>query len=291
VTAPDTASVVEVGAEIIQTAKEAAANPWAERLMRFGYIARGLIYIIIGALAIQLVMGAGGATTAPTSAIALLGRQPLGKLLLVLVAVGLAGYALWGVVRAVFDPLRRGSDAKGWLARGLYLADGVTYALLLIPTLKALFDQPQATGGSAVPPPVRQSPYSFWLLAAFGLGWLLVAARHLYSAFTGRFMRDLNTASMSAKEKKTALWGGRIGYAARGVVFGLVGIGIMRTAWAANGPKPTSIDSALAALAAGPHGLFWLGLVALGLLLFGLYSFGCAKWARIDRHEIAADHH
>src|SRR5512143_101328 len=103
-------STKKPGKAVLNKAKRATANPWVERLERFGFVVRGLIYFIIGVLALELALGAGGATATPTSAIALIGRQPDGKLLLAIVALGLAGYALWGFVRAILDPLGKGSD-------------------------------------------------------------------------------------------------------------------------------------------------------------------------------------
>src|SRR4030081_3367335 len=102
----------QAGEAVVHEAKHAAMNPWFERLERLGFLVRGLLYIIIGLLALQLAVGAGGATATPTSAIALIGRQALGKLLLVIIVAGLAGYSLWGFVRAILDPLGRGTSAK-----------------------------------------------------------------------------------------------------------------------------------------------------------------------------------
>src|SRR5512141_1404178 len=103
-----------------QTARHmghAAANPWVERLARFGYLMRGLVYATIGVLALELAPGNGGQATTQSGAIAMLGSQPFGKILLILIVVGLASYSLWGFIHAIFDPLHRGSDAKGIVAR------------------------------------------------------------------------------------------------------------------------------------------------------------------------------
>jgi len=135
-------STKQAGKAAVHEAQHAATNPWFVRLERFGFVVRGLIYMIVGVLALQLAAGAGGATTSPTSAIALIGRQPAGKLLLVLVVAGLAGYSLWGFVRAILDPLGRGSQPKGLFYRAGFFFSGVSYGLLLIPAVLTLLDKP-----------------------------------------------------------------------------------------------------------------------------------------------------
>ena len=138
-------SAQQAGKAALSTAKHKAASPWVQRLERFGFLTRGLIYVVIGLLALQLAIGAGGATASPTSAIALIGRQPFGKVLLAVIAVGLAGYSLWGFVRAIFDPLGRGTDTKGLIDRAGFLFSGISYAALLIPTVLALLGKPSGS--------------------------------------------------------------------------------------------------------------------------------------------------
>ena len=270
------------GEAALAKVKQTARHPWVEACMRLGYAVRGLVYLIIGALALQLAAGEGGAASNPSSAIALLGRQPWGKWLLVVVAIGLAGYALWGVVRAVFDPLRRGHDAKGWLERGGFLLSAFSYILLLIPTVASILNlrQSASAGGAAVPPAVRQSPWAPWLFGAFGLFWLVNGAAQLLAAYRASFVRDLEVGRLQPDARSAVVWSGRIGTAARGLVFGLVGFGILRTVLRGSEQAP-GMDAALAGLIQQPYGPYLLGLVALGLVLFGVYSIACAWWAKV----------
>jgi hypothetical protein len=282
-------STKQAGKAAVHQAKHAATNPWFERLERFGYIVRGLLYVIIGVLALQLALGIGGGTVTPTGAIALIGRQPQGKFLLVLVAAGLAGYSLWGFVRAILDPLRRGSDAKGLLDRAGFLFSGVSYGLLLIPTVFTVLNKPSPIGaGSAtgMPTSLTNGPTGKWLVVAFGLFWIAAGAGQLLTAAVAHFTRDLKTNTRSAQEIKTATWMGRLGYAARGVVFALIGVIILQTAFAVGANASQGIDGALAVLARAPYGEILLGAVAIGLIIFGAYSAMCAKWNKIgDRRS------
>ena len=109
-------------------ARIAAGNPWIERFARFGLIVRGIIYFVPGVFALQLALGSRVAAMTQTSAIEMIGHQAFGRALLVAVAVGLAGYALWGVIRAVFDPLRKGHSLLGIAKRLGFALSALAYA-------------------------------------------------------------------------------------------------------------------------------------------------------------------
>src|SRR4051794_11098006 len=101
---------VEKGkAEAGEGAQQTGGNPWLERLARIGYAARGVLYAVVGLLAVTLALGRGGATTDKNGALTTIAGQPFGKLLLVLIVVGLIGYSIWGFARALLDPLGRGT--------------------------------------------------------------------------------------------------------------------------------------------------------------------------------------
>ena len=129
-------------------AQKMANSPLMETLTRVGYGARGLIYITMGLLAVQVALGKGGALASPQGAIAAIGKQPAGLVLLWVILVGIIAYALWGVVRAVFDPLDKGHDLKGLLARLGFLVSAFGYAILVWPTYGYITGASQTANGS-----------------------------------------------------------------------------------------------------------------------------------------------
>jgi hypothetical protein len=276
-------TVQHAGKAAVNEARRETANPWVQRLERFGYFTRGLIYAIIGVLALQLALGAGGATASPTSAIALIGRQPFGNVLLALVAVGLASYSLWGFVRAIFDPLGRGTSRSGLIDRAGFLVSGISYAVLVIPTVLSLLGKPSGAAQGSVTGmmgSLMAGPWGKWLMIGFGLFWLVAGVGQWMIARDDRFMRDLRTDAMSAQDRQMMLQLGRGGYAARGTVFVLIGLLVFQTTLASGAQQAPSFDGALAALAHAPYGEAILGVVALGLILFGIFSALCMKWIR-----------
>ncbi|MGB8644820.1 MAG: DUF1206 domain-containing protein [Anaerolineae bacterium] len=264
--------------------KRATANPWVERLERFGYITRGVVYATIGILALQLALGTGGAATTQTGAIARLGGQPFGKALLILIAVGLASYSLWGFIRAIFDPLHRGNNLQGRFERVGFAFSGLSYGLLVIPTVQFIMNQgaSQQVGGSAdISAQLFKLPFGMGLVVGFGLFWIGIGLWQLYTAYRGAFMKDFQVDKMSASERTWATRLGKFGHAARGIVFAVIGVLIVEAALAHNPSQAQGFDSALLRLAQAPYGMLVLGGVALGLVAFGIYSAFSARWIKV----------
>lgn len=269
---------------VAHKAERATASPLVEGIERFGYLVRGVLYFIIGALAVQLAIGAGGRTTDYAGAIELIGAQPLGHLLLALVAAGLAGYSLWGFVRAILDPLGRGTSLKGLMERAGFLISGLSYGALVIPTAQFVTNRPggQATGNTAdLTARLLAQPYGRSLVVAFALFWIGAAIGQLYSAYSAHFVRDFKTSTMSRKEYGWARRIGRFGFAARGVVFGLTGWFVFESALTMDPRKALGFDGVLLKIAQAPYGGFLLAVVAFGLVAFGVYSALCARWNKV----------
>src|SRR5690349_9277071 len=156
-----------------QAAQQTAANPWIERLARLGYAVRGLLYGVVGLLALTLALGHGGATTDKNGALATIAGQPFGKFLLVLIVIGLIGYSLWGFIRAIIDPLGRGTDPKGIAQRIGYVISGLSYGALILPTVGLITGSGNGGGGGSGPQDwtakLMEQPFGPWLVGLIGL--------------------------------------------------------------------------------------------------------------------------
>ena len=103
--------------EAEQMARDAAMSKWMTLLARLGYAIKGVVYLLIGGLAAQLALGHGGKATDQRGALQTIVALPFGKLLLVIVTIGLVGFALWCFIQAIFDTEGKGREAKGILSR------------------------------------------------------------------------------------------------------------------------------------------------------------------------------
>jgi len=273
-------------AGVERAAQKATFSPLMEALTRFGYGVRGLIYIVMGLLALQVTLGKGGALASPQGAIAAIGKQPAGRILLWVVLVGLISYALWGVVRAVMDPLHKGHDPKGLLARFGFLTSAFGYAILILPTYGYITGASKTANGSGTQnfiAKIMAMPWGRWVIGILGLIVLVGGLYQLYLGFSAGFERQFQTYALTPKEVKLATDVGRFGTSARGVVLALVGILISLAAYRANPSQKVGMDTALATLLNQPYGIWLLGVVAVGLIAFGVYSVLCAFWFRLRR--------
>jgi len=283
--ATTTGKVKNEAAQAANAAQQAVDNPWAERFIRLGYMVRGLLYVVVGVLALQVAAGAGGKTTTKSGAIGTLAGEPFGKFLLIVIAVGLAGYALWGFIRALFDPLHRGTDAKGIAQRIGYVVSGLSYGALFLVTMNFLTGHgggnSQGSGAQTWSAALLQQPFGPWLVGLIGLIGMAGGAGQIWQGVTTKFKDDWHLADMNADEQKAVIWAGRIGMAARGVVFIILGFFVLEAALQADPKQAQGLDGALQALAHQPFGPWLLGLVALGLVAFGLYSMLAGRWIRV----------
>ncbi|HKP52875.1 MAG TPA: DUF1206 domain-containing protein [Chloroflexia bacterium] len=256
---------------------------WVEGLPRLGYLVRGFLYATVGFLALQVALGAGGITTDIPGAIVNIGAQPPGKVTLVIIAIGLAGYSLWGFVRALLDPLNRGTSLRGLAERGGYLVSGFAYGVLILPTVRVALGA--GRGGETDTQDwtawLLSQSYGPWVVGGVGIVAMIGSLGQVYQSISASFKKDFKQELMSEREMKWAVRSGRFGLAARGVVFAMLGFFLVQAAWLVDHEEIRGLDGALRTVAQQSSGQVLLGIVALGLLAFGIFSALCARWIRV----------
>ena len=269
-------------------ARGVATSRWMVMLARLGYAIKGVVYIIIGLLAVQLAAGVGGKTTDQKGALLTISTLPFGKLLLVIMVIGLFAFAIWCFIQAIFDTEAKGKKAKGIIARVGYAIVGIAYAALGYGALQLLLGSGSAGKSSTTNTQDWtakllnfQKPFGVTLVVILGLIILGVAVYLYAKAYTANFQSRLSLNSLNARTKRIMIGLGRLGYAALGVVFTIIGIFMIIAAAQHNPNDAKGLDSALQELARQPFGPLLLGIVALGLIAYGLYSFVEARYRRI----------
>lgn len=274
-------TVEQAGRQAGQAAAGAIRSPWVERLARLGYAARGIVYALVGILAVQAAFGGRGQTTDSRGAIQKIAQESTA--LLWLVALGLFGYALWKVIQGVLDPEGKGSDAKGWIQRGAMVVSGLLYGGLAWAAVKMATGNGGSGGGGSqgFTAEMMAKPFGRWLVALAGLAVIVYAVYEMYKGWTEKFKRKLKMGEMEPEEQKIATWTGKAGLLARGIVFILSGWFLVQAALRFDPSQARGLSGALDTLASQPFGPWLLGLVALGLVAFGAYSILQARYRRI----------
>ncbi len=261
-------------------AKRRARGPWTERLGRFGFVAKGLLYGIVALIAIQVALGSGELED-KKGALQAVVEQPYGEILLGILAAGLAGYALWRLVEAALGP-KDESGAKALGKRLLSLGKGLLYAGLCFVAVSILVGA--GAGGSAgdedeTTATLLELPAGVWLVTAAGAGLIVAALYNGYRGITRKFCDDLR--GMSATEERWVEGIGLVGHLARLVVFGLMGVFLVKAALEYDPQEAVGLDGALATVAQQPLGPALLGLAAAGLLAYGLFCLVQARYREL----------
>ncbi|MEP6892420.1 MAG: DUF1206 domain-containing protein [Gaiellaceae bacterium] len=249
-----------------------------EWLARAGFVARGLIYVIIGVLALKLAAGLGGKTTNQQGALRTIAHQPFGRILLLAVAIGLGGYALWRIVRAAV-----GQHGDSALDRISGLASGLVYAGMCLIAVKLLVGAKPSTTANPhkATAGVFGWPAGTWIVGLVGAVLIGVGLYQGYRGLSKDFLDDSKTEQMSPSGRRWFERIGILGYLARMVVFGLIGVFLIKAAVDFRAKTAIGLDGALAKLAHQPYGHLLLGVVAAGLIAFGVYSLADARYRKI----------
>jgi len=274
-------ATVQVGRNAV---KRAAANPVLELLERLGYLVRGALYAVMGLLALGIALRlAGGQNTDLPGSLVFLVTNPFGKLILIVAAVGLAAYSLWGFTRAIYDPLRRGSNAGGYAARLGFVSSAVSYAAIVILALQILLGSSGATGDSTQKTiaSLLTHPGGGPLTVIIGLVAIVVGLGQFLEAYRATFKEDLKGAEMSASARDMTIALGRFGMFARGVVILIIGWFLVQAGMHHDAGQAQGFGGAFGFLLGQPFGRVVLGIVALGFVALGLHSLSCARWIRL----------
>lgn len=259
-----------------------ASSPWPERFARFGLGARGVLYIVIGILAVRIAFGHNERAN-QSGALQEIDSTPGGKVLIWIVAIGLLGFALWRLASAIFgsaaDP--SATEAKDRLKAA---AEAIGYGAFSVVGIKIALNGASSGGSgssSKQAAMVLSWPGGQFIVGAVGVIIVGVGLYFLYDGWKADFTKELKLGSVSPAVRKAVILLGRFGRVARGVVFVILGVLVVIAAVKYDPAKANGLDGALKTLAAQPYGKWLLTIVALGLIAFGLYGLAEAKMRRV----------
>ncbi|MFW5653025.1 MAG: DUF1206 domain-containing protein, partial [Planctomycetota bacterium] len=280
-------------------------------LARIGYASRGAVYLLVGGLALAAALplwnaGTGNQAQGSRGAIASLTDEPWGQTMIVIIGIGLFGYALWRFLQGVMDTDAHGTDGKGLAVRAGLIVSAVSHTLLGIYALSLVFgwtfglgnggggggagtgtgtgagtgSAGAANGGgggsTSLTAEIMAMPFGRWLVGLIGVAIIAAGIAQLVKAYKGGFRKWLD---LSADKMRKVSPICRFGLAAKGFSFGLIGFFLIVAAWNANPSQSRGLGGALQSLRDQPYGVWLLGITALGLLAFAVYSF-IEAWAR-----------
>jgi len=255
-----------------RTGKTGAA--W-EKAARAGYAVSGVLHLILGFIVAKIGFGSGGEAD-QSSALSNIGEAPLGNVLLWVAVVAFAALAAWQVA----DALRGGNDTKD---RVKAAGKAALYAALAFTTASIALGSGGSNGDSksqGFATSLMSAPAGRILVGAVGVGIIVGAAYHVRKGWTKKFLEDLKP-TPGRELSKAVRSVGSIGYVAKGVALGVVGVLFTYAAVTADPDKAKGLDGAVESLLGAPGGAVIVVLVGIGFAAYGLYSFARARYARM----------
>ena len=253
-----------------------------EFLARCGYAARGIVYVLLGGLALATAFYGAGQEASSENALSSLLGAPFGRFLLGAVAIGLFGYILWRLAQAFLDADHHGKDPQGLAARGGSLLSAAGNATLAIAAASLALGRGGQGGGNgedSIAAWLMEQPFGRWLVGALGIAVVGAGLFQIWRGYTKKYQKRLSIpAGHEDKIHAVSLFG----QAARGVLFVIVGGLFLYAALSVDPQRAGSTTEAMDYTRNLPFGRFLYALAALGLVAFGLYGFVQARFRRID---------
>jgi Domain of Unknown Function (DUF1206) len=261
-------------------ARRASDSPAARFLARAGLTARGVIYLLVGWVALLVALGHSSHEADQQGALQLLAGQRYGLVSLWLLGLGFAAYALWRLRDAAVGV---GGEPGSTGARLAALGGAVIYAGLAYATFTVISGARHSQSGQEqdITATAMRHAYGRWLVGIVGLVILIIGLVLVSQGLRRRFVRYLRTSQMSHRTRRVVELLGVIGTVARGLIFGLVGVLVIYAAVTHKASESGGLDKALLTLRNQPFGEFLMLLAAVGLAIFGIYGLCEARWRRV----------
>ena len=248
---------------------------------RFGYAARGVVYVLVGVLVIWSCFQGGGAAPGSTGALQRISDEPFGTLLLWLVAIGLAGFTLWRLVQAIRDPDGQGTDGKGLAVRTALVVSAVIHGALAITAASIAQGSGSGEGGQGWTAQLMQESWGRWLVILAGLAVIGAGIAQLVKGWKGSFIKYFDVSAAQLGKLYDVC---RFGLIARGIVFGIIGYLIAHAAWNYQPQQTDGLRGAFQLILQQPYGVAMLAVAGIGMLAFAAYCFLEAMHRRVQVH-------
>jgi hypothetical protein len=265
-----------------QTVRAASSQPVVGRMVRIGYLSKGLIYASIGVLALRVAAGMRGRLTDPSGILIDLLRQPFGEVMLTVIGAGILAYAAYYIIEALADLKHHGGGVNGWTSRSLTIIKAAAYGAIGVQALNIVLRnrRPSRTGAAEdAAQQVMRLPFGDVLLILIGTGIVVYACSQLLMVWRGDVDEDIDAARVQ-REAPWLLPFGRVGTGARSVILVLIGGTLLWAGWREHPADADGYGEALRFIAS-LHPLL-LAAIGIGLLCFGVYQACHARYARLS---------
>lgn len=264
-----------------RAAREARDHPVLDGMARAGFVAYGVVYLLIGWLAAQLALGRPQGSASGKGAFAEIAQKPLGAVALWLAAGGLAALVVWQVCQAVgghrdHDGVRRTLSRVGSAGRAVVLAG---LAVLAVRTALGT-----TSGGSSggITGKLLGMPAGPLLVVLAGVVVLAIAGASAYRGLSDRWRKDVDAEGRTGEVGRAVEVLARAGYLSRALAFGVIALLLVRAGLEHDPSESGGLDQAIMRFRDEPMGPWLMVVVAAGLGCFGAYHLVRAWYLRAE---------
>lgn len=261
------------------------SKDWIEKLARFGFIAKGVIYVLLGIMAVMAAIGQGGTQQADRNGVAqLIFEQPFGRILAILLVIGIIGYVIWRFIEAINDPQHVGSDNKGMVKRIGYFVSGLIYTGFAISIIRQLAGSGSGSSNSKQTWTAKllEMDAGPFIVMLIGIIVVIAGIMQFVKAYKAEFKKHLRLESVRAETRTWITRIGRIGFTARGIVWLIIGYFIIRAGAESDASQVKGSQGAFNFLEQMSNGQWILLAVAIGVTAYGVFQFVKARYYQLN---------
>ncbi len=270
----------------VEAAEETVQRPAVKKLARLGFYTKGILFIVIGTLAVMLVAGLGGKIADSRGVLAAVASEKFGSILLIIFVVGAAGHGLWNILRGAADVDDLGTGLKGIVVRIVSIGIGFFYLGLGAAAVEILLAARASDASSQVEETfiavlLAVPVFGAILLFVIGLGVMGAGVNECYSGISGRFRDNYRLWEISGPHRTFISVLGVLSFTARALLMVIMGYFFIRAAFYGNPDSGIGLDASLLSILNTTYGRILVGLTAVGLIGHGILAFYEARYRRI----------
>ena len=263
-----------------QKSKEKVTNFWLRQYILIGYAAKGTVYLLIGISAIQAAIFSEEEATGTYLSLLSITSQPLGKLVVFLLAIALMGYVLRRLFQAIVVPGH--ANPYSWkciLKRAGYIMSGLSYTGVAYTAVNIVLDRGEYDDTiEDLANELFEQPLGEWLIFLCGIAIATIGIFYIYGAYTGSYISEFDSSDIHHRLEKWTIRIAKVGVAARGMAFVLMGIFLVQAAIIGSSELAGGLQNVFRVLATQPFGQLWLGSIGTGFVGYGLYMFVATRY-------------
>lgn len=274
---------MNAAADASDTAESVHDSPWLDHAIRAGLVAYGAVHLLVAWLAVQLAFGSKDGQASNSGALQYLAQQPMGKVLVWLIAVGMLLLVVWRLLEFGFGFDQESDDKKRWRKRATSLGKAVIYGALGWSAIKTAVGSGSSKGGGTdgTTAKIMDLPGGQLMVGAIGLAIIGYGISLIIRGWTEKFREHLDAQGQSGDDGSAFVLLGKVGYIAKGVAIGMVGGLFTYAAITHEAKKSGGLDQALQTILQQPFGQVLLTAIGLGIAAYGLFCFARAR--HLDR--------